>query len=114
MRRCNCHQAGDCKKGKDSDFPPHFFIKHPAGFYIEMVQTMAIVCDVCHGPNLMQRRQNAASTQSKKEEGERDVFVLLTLVFVLEVMIYTRPSHSYKVNAASRAGRLGSFSYVFI
>lgn len=71
--------------------------------------------DVCHGPNLMQRRQYAASTQSEKEKGgKRDVFVLLTLVFVLEVMIYTRPSHSYKVDAASRAGWLGSFSYVSI
>lgn len=67
--------------------------------------------DVCHGLNLMQRRQNAACTQSKKGGG---VFVLLTLVFVLEVMIYTRPSHSYKVFAASGAGWLGSFSYVSI
>lgn len=69
------------------------------------------------GPNLMQR-QRSGSMQG--EAGSVCVSNFGVCVgrgkgkgFVSYDLRY-RPSHSYKVDAASRAGRLGSFSYVSI
>lgn len=61
--------------------------------------------------------------RERKEREKWNLFVFLTLGFVfgrgegkgfVSYDLRYRPSHSYKVDTASRAGRLGSFSYVSI
>ncbi len=120
----------------------HFLIKHPTGFSMWLwaieidwhrladngvLSGMFAALIWCRGRDwcLSKGRwqENAASIWGKKEE--RDVGSVCAPNYGVCVErgegkefvsydLHYWPSHSYKVNAASRAGRLGSFSYVSI